>query len=105
MTYGDAPSRESSRFFARERRSARVFPPLSPRLSRSLFNRGLWVNNLVGFGGPDGIVLVTTPRFNHQRDQGIVLRRGDAAMVDTFDENSTTRASEFPPSYPAPFAL
>jgi hypothetical protein len=56
MTYGDAPSRESSRIFTRERRSVPARPPLSPKLSRSLFNRAVWVNKPVGFGGPEETV-------------------------------------------------
>ena len=53
-TYGDALSRESSLFFTRERRSGSARPRLPPKLSRSLFNRGIWVYNAVGFGGPEG---------------------------------------------------
>ena len=49
-TYDDAPPRESSRFLARERRPARPWPILCPKLSRSLFNRAIWVNNPVPFG-------------------------------------------------------
>ena len=50
MTYGDASPLESSPKIARERSAARFRPPLPPKLSRSRFNRAVWVNNPVGSG-------------------------------------------------------
>ena len=46
----DLSACESSLFVARERRQVRFVAKSAPKLSRSRFNRGLWVSNLVGFG-------------------------------------------------------
>ena len=49
-TCDDLSVQESSRFVAREHRPVRSSLRCSPKLSRSRFNRGLWVSNLVQFG-------------------------------------------------------
>ena len=53
-TCGDLLCRESSLPIARRRRWSPLRPLLSPELSRSRFNRGRWVNNLVAFAVSNG---------------------------------------------------
>ncbi len=54
MTYGDVESRESFPEIARERPSALLCPPLSPKISRSRFNRAVWGQQLGRVWAPEG---------------------------------------------------
>jgi hypothetical protein len=60
--------RESSWPDARERGRSRSRPQLSPKLSRSLVNRPLWVNNPVRFGPRNERFTETTQLAPERRD-------------------------------------